>query len=480
MNKRMKNILIMFFGTGINVLLGLITTPILTRIINPTDYGIASLLQTYINVIVSFCLLGLDQAYIRFYYAENTIAYKRKLTKTVLIYPLILALIVAVLIAFFGRYFIELPSITYYLIGLCVIVTVVETVSRLSVRLQQNSMLYSCLLIIHRLVYAATIITLVLLFDKCAVDSTLIGTSLSLVVIIIIGVVSQKSIWFGNPSHVSKEIGIAELLKYSYPFIFTSIVGWAFMAADKITLQYFSTYTEIGYYSAASTIVSLIAIIQTTFSTLWIPMAMETFENNPDNKDFYIRSLDYMTLVLFIVANSLVLIKDVFAWILGGNYSVAKLIFPCLLLHPIMHTLSETTVYGINFYKKTYWHIVISAVCCIFNICLNVVLVQKFGGKGAAISTGIAYILFFILRTGIAQKYYKVPFHLHKMSIVLVCSFTYYLYNTFYENNTVSAIFYGSILALIICLYKSNIYELLILGKNAVYSIRCKLKGDNM
>lgn len=104
----------------------------------------------------------------------------------------------------------------------------------------------------------------------------------------------------------------------------------------------------------------------------------------------------------------LILFKNVLMLLFDKSYENIDAIMPFLLLIPIMYTLSEITVGGINYSKKTYWHLVIAVASCFLNFGLNFVLLPKLGAKGAAISTGISYIAFFLLRTYFSNKYFKL------------------------------------------------------------------------
>lgn len=67
---------------------------------------------------------------------------------------------------------------------------------------------------------------------------------------------------------------------------------------------------------------------------------------------------------------------------------------PFLAFHPIMYTISEVTVGGLVFKKKSKIQVIVSVVPCVVNFIGNTILVPFYGGRGAAISTGISYILF--------------------------------------------------------------------------------------
>ena len=60
-----------FYGNFVVLLLGFIQTPLLTRILPAGEYGKTGMFETAVMVIYIFAVMGLDQAYIRYYYAKD-------------------------------------------------------------------------------------------------------------------------------------------------------------------------------------------------------------------------------------------------------------------------------------------------------------------------------------------------------------------------------------------------------------------------
>ena len=56
------------YGSFVNVILGIISVPIITRLIDPVGFGKASYYLILLNFITMFVLLGTDQVFTRFYY----------------------------------------------------------------------------------------------------------------------------------------------------------------------------------------------------------------------------------------------------------------------------------------------------------------------------------------------------------------------------------------------------------------------------
>ena len=66
-----KGFLTYFYGNFVVLLLGFIQTPLLTRILATDEYGKTGMFETAVTVIYIFAVLGLDQAYIRYYYEKD-------------------------------------------------------------------------------------------------------------------------------------------------------------------------------------------------------------------------------------------------------------------------------------------------------------------------------------------------------------------------------------------------------------------------
>jgi O-antigen/teichoic acid export membrane protein len=230
-----------------------------------------------------------------------------------------------------------------------------------------------------------------------------------------------------------------------------------FAAIDKISLDIYRTDHEIGVYTSAITLINVFAIIQTTFNTLWQPMSVEHYTKDKEDRSFYQQGNQLITIVMFFIGLSLILFKDLFVYILGSKYREAATILPFLCFNPIMYTISETTVSGLVFKKKSMMQIVVSAGACATNIIGNMILVPRLGGRGAAISTGISYIVFFTLRTVLSNRYFYVDFKLGRFYTLTFAVVLYSFYNTFFKFGILTVVGYIACVALLVVLYFDSV-----------------------
>lgn len=81
-----------------------------------------------------------------------------------------------------------------------------------------------------------------------------IATVVSYFVCMVVSIIAQKSMWNFKTVDVSNcTVSMSELMKYSVPFILSMGVTTLFQAIDKISLNYYCTYTEVGIYSSTMT-----------------------------------------------------------------------------------------------------------------------------------------------------------------------------------------------------------------------------------
>ncbi|MGR6005323.1 lipopolysaccharide biosynthesis protein [Bacillus paranthracis] len=144
----------------------------------------------------------------------------------------------------------------------------------------------------------------------------------------------------------------SELIKFGYPLMFTFLITWLFQSIDRIFIQYFNNYNELGLYSAAFSIIALLNAVQGAFTMFWVPVAYEMYNKDEKNIEFFERINKVVTYLMFLISILMIMFKDVIIFLLGEKFREASVIMPFLVFMPLMYTISETTVLGINFKKE--------------------------------------------------------------------------------------------------------------------------------
>ena len=455
-NNLIKKFLSFSIGGYINILIGFLIVPITTRMLSPEQYGVSSLIDVIIQVLVIITSLSMEQGFVRFFFEEGE-ENRGKLLYTSLVPFFILGTLAFLLIFIFRK------NISIFIIGknenliwICLVFSVLfrtlNTFSFLVIRMKQRGNIYSILTVCLKL-FEFIFILILFQYFRNNYKTLIFSSMIANLMVAVISILFEKNIWSLKNLKSIKDCKTTkkELFNFSYPLILTMALNWLFASLDKITIRMFSNLNEVGIYSGAFKLVALLSVIQNGFSTFWTPTALEHYVKSPEDTNFYKKANDYLSLIFFLLGINILLTRDIIGILLGKNFYKSIFVMPTLVLIPIMYLLSETTMIGIGFKKKTQYFFYVSVIASVSNFIGNLLLVPYLGAKGAAISTGLSYIIFFSARTYFSTKLIAFGFNLKRIYIITFLMLGYALFLSFY-NKIYLTIGLGLLLEIIILL----------------------------
>lgn len=459
----LKSFVDYFYGNFIVLLLGLISVPLITRIMSTDEYGRTAMFQSVVSIIYIIAILGLDQGYIRFFYADKVS--KKKLFFQCLIPPLCLILILSLIYYigadFFNNILFERTSlsITLLVIGY-VITSVFERFVFLNIRMDQKGKLYSNLNILSKVLY----ISFIFLFYYLLGDDfkvVLFALTLPLVIVttglLVRFYIVNKDEKVNLLSLNDNGVNEVELLKYSIPFIPMLLMEWLLSSMDRWSIRFFNGFSETGIYSAAMQIMTIILTVKITFVAFWSPIAMEKYEKEDEtsSKAFFADIFLKVQFLCMSLAFLLTIFRGLIVLFLGPKYREAVRIIPFLSLMPVLSILFEMTGQGVKFVKKIKYFNYASFAAIVCNLVGNYMLVPRYKGIGAAAATGITYIVYFAIGTYFANKCYRVKYNLKLLFISLLLYVGYALYATM-AGNEVYCVIVGIVLFILNCVLNTS------------------------
>jgi O-antigen/teichoic acid export membrane protein len=472
MNTLIKRYLSFSIGIWIRPIISFITVPIVSWLIDPSEFGKASMYSTFYSILTLVTLFGTSNAFMRFYFQKSE-EERNELLWSCLSIPLILWMITSVVLFVF-RYQINSFLIgtkdanVHILLSAKVLVGILQNFNLSVIRMRGRGLIYSFLLMLESISYAAFI----LVFAFCVSRNfyaILYAQLFSVTTSLILGILLERNYWF--PVRIRKNL-ISEVVKYSYPFVFTGLLWWLLTWIDRIVLRMYVDFNEIGLYSTAFKLASIVSLFSSGFSTIWQPYAYEYFENNPENKGVFSKVFDYVSFGVFSLGFLVLVFKDIVFLLFSQSYRSAASISPFLLLSPIMLALAAVVARGIDFAKKTYWYIISDGSAALFNVMGNFLLVPTLGAKGAAISTGLSMIIVFTIEYLASVRYYPVKYKIGRVYTIFAIFIVISWINTFYGGVfSVASALFGIVITLVF--YKN---EFVILSRKIFDMIREKLK----
>jgi len=331
------------YGSWIGLFLGLGVTMLITRVLPPDALGKASMFDLFLQVGMILTIFGTEQSFVRFFYEEE--ASKRgALLYNSLRVPFITTAVMIVLVLVFYK------PITIFLIGhpnfyfamwitLGIVSQLLHRYSQLVIRMQQKGNLYSILQILQR-VFNLIFILIFFFIIGSNFEVLIYSKVFMFLSLVVIAIYYSRDYWsLSNISIKNTKHSQREIFQYGAPYVLTLFITWLFESFDKIALRQWSTFDELGQYSAAMRLVALVVVLRTTFSTFWTPVAYEKFEKNPGDKSFFRNMSIIVSFAMFFVAIASIAGRDIIVALLGKDYVYAATIMPFLVFMPILYTI---------------------------------------------------------------------------------------------------------------------------------------------
>ena len=453
-----------FYGNFIVLLLGFVSLPLITRVLSTEEYGRTSLYSSVVSIIYIFAILGLDQSYIRYFYKDNID--RKRLFLQCLMPPLILIFVLAAIYGIFAGYFnvvlfgkggmdVTLLVIVY------TITSVFERFLFLNIRMDQKGKLYSNLNILSKVLYIACIILFVYILG----DDFRVGLyALTIPLVLVTLIVGIRYIAVSKKEEPEEHCAtVKELLTYGIPFIPMLLMEWLLSSMDKWSIRYFNDFSDIGIYSAAMQIMTILLTFKITYVAFWSPVAMEKYENEPEEKvkPFFADMFNKVQFLAMLAAFCLTAFRSVIVLILGSSYREAIKIIPFLSLMPILSILFEMTGQGCKFKGKIIYFNYASLAAIICNLIGNTLLVPSLKGVGAAIATAVTYIVYFAMGTFFANKCYPVKYDFKIFAISLAAYIAYAGYATVCTDEWINVVC-GIIFMVLLCIINRKVLQSLL------------------
>ncbi len=458
-------------GLWLNAIIAFITTPMVTWLIDPTQFGKSTMFSTFYSIMLILAIAGTQMSFMRFFpqKPENE---KSELVWSCLAFPLLFSALISLITFIFSKpisFFLVEESSSYLVIILILslVTGIFQTFNQTMIQMKGKGMLYSMINVVRASSNVIFIIIYAYFVNKdfyAIVYAQLFSNIVSLV----IGILFEHNYWF--PIRINRTETI-QALKYGFPFIFSSIMMWLLSWTDRFVLRIFTDFNEIGLYSAAFKIVSAVSLFTSGFGTLWYPFAFEQYEKNPENKAVFSKALDYASFLFFSIGFIVLALKNVIFLFLAKPYRPAASISPFLLLSVFIPTINTIVVRGIDFSKKTYWFIISDSCGVIFNLVGNFLLIPILSSRGAAISTGLSYVVLLVIESTVSERLYPVGYNLKRVYYAIALfSLTALIHTSFNYSVYPVASSIGALL-IMIYLYKAEFKALVGEAKKALLKI---------
>lgn len=419
-----KHTLVYGIGNILNRGMTFLLLPFYTNLISTADYGIYSLIYSFIALTNVFFIHGMDTAFMRFFIPEKDETKRRLILNTVytsiFVSTTLLSAGIYVFLPYFSAEVLSIPSSSVMLLYLTLII-LFDAVAFLPIvyyRAVNKPLNYVLIVFLEVLVNLSLNIYFVA-FQKMGLSGILLSNVISSITKFLLSspvLLSQfRFVW-------NKQIW-KNILKYGLPTVPAVFFLILISVSDRFLLKYYLGAEAVGLYASGYKIGVVMALLITAFRFAWQPFYLSKGEN-PDAPYIFARIFTLFVAVtgFIFLGVSLVLVELLkMSWgdfyIIATEFHEGLRVVPYILLGNLLFGLSQHFIVGAYIKKKTLYIPLFTGVGLLVNISSNILFLSVF--KLGFLAAGYALVLTYIIQ-GIViyfsvRRFYLVPYDFGKL-----------------------------------------------------------------
>jgi len=430
MRETLKRLARFTAGYSLSALIGplftLLLTPLYTRALEPADYGVVDVLMTLSALLVAISMLGMDQALSAHFFdkgdSPEADAWRRNLTTTALMVVTGVAIVAALGLALFAEplaaqlFHDPARRVTVLLVAVNVAFLPVYNLTIHALRLRMQIARANAVSLTYLFTLIAAAVTMVLGLRMRA-TGIVAANALASVAASVVGIVLAAGPLRGRPSPALGRsllgVGIGVLPGALGMLVFNNV--------DRLLLTQFVSPADLGLYSIANKLASMVFVLMAPATTAWLPIALE-MADRPDTPRQFARIFEYfvagssaLALGIGLFAPEILKVFARDAYIGAAPYALALLAYN----GPIGFAFGFMQIAPVV-RKRTGYISLAFIVSATVNIALNLLLMPVYGVWGAVAATLLAGVTQIALLYWLARFVYPIPYRwLRAMALVL-------------------------------------------------------------
>lgn len=440
--------------------IGFITTPLFTRLLTKTEFGIFNNYSSWLTIITIFVTLNLESTLIsaRYDYEENFDEYILSVLSLSTLSCLFWFIVLNIGYPFFSGLTnlnrVYLNSMLLYLLFLPA-VNLFQTRERYLFE-YKKSVLVSCIISVGTAVVSVLLV--------CVMSNGILGRVLgSVIPTIIVGLIIY--IYIINKGKRIKlqywKYAIIICLPYIPHLLSNNLLG----SMDRVMIEEFCGSEATALYSLAYTCGSVVTLLVVSINSAYSPWLASKLkdENQSEVNEFskkYILIFMYFAFGIMLVAPEILLVLG------GKSYVEAKYVIPPVAMGCVCQFLYTMFVNIEQYLKKTIGMAVATVCAAGINYILNYVFIQKYGYMAASYTTLVGYLILLAMHMFLVYKlgYSKTYNYRFIIVSVIVGCLTTILINKLYDMQYIRyfiILLYGGIVLIVGYKSKDVLYKII-------------------
>jgi O-antigen/teichoic acid export membrane protein len=424
------------YGVGgiVSRFLAVFMLPLYTRYLTPADYGAIATLIAGSAVATVLLRAGGGYGFMRFYFDSDDPEYRKRLLRTIFWFQMIKATLALILCVVFASQIANWLSLdshklsssgTSLVIATGVLLWVNVNYAQLTnlFRVEQRSVAFTAATVANIAITVPLTVLLVVVYKEGPLGVLVGNFSGTLVIFLVLLAYRREQLGFQFDRKLLRAVN-----RFGLPLVPSALALWVTNFGDRFMLIKLTpeatNLTQVGQYSLAVNIGSVMVLLFTAFQTAW-PAFAYSIADEGAAKRAYAYVMTYLVLLASWAAIALSLLAPwIVHWLAPDNHHFwpAAGAVPALAYSSVFYAGFIVVTIGAGRTKNTQFNWVAATIAAVVNFTLNLWLIPAYGMLGAAYATLIAYAVLVVVRTWNAQQIYPVPYQWRRVGVVLVAA----------------------------------------------------------
>jgi O-antigen/teichoic acid export membrane protein len=428
-----KHTIIYGVGNALTAIGAFILIPLYTHVLSTKEYGILELLNRTADILILVIVMGVRQAFIRFYFDHDDEDWHQRVIATTIGFLLFSSVILIMIFFPFREIAAEilfddpLIGVLFLYVFIWIPLDLMVNVGMTHFQIQMMSTKYVIISITKFFLFVGSNVVLVYYY-RMGITGVLI-TNIWVSALIGIGFLIYYIHW--TKFRVSLPL-LKDLLKFGLPYLPTAFFGYIINNGDRYFLKVYASLEEVGIYALGFKIGMFgLALIVEPFGRVWSPFLFDNYDK-PDGPQLISKVFTIYTLIVVAVALGIsVAAPFVIPVISDTAFHDSFKIVPVICLAAIFYDLAIMADAGILIKKRTEFKPLIFGLAAVVGTISNFIFVPLYKGIGAAIALSITFLSLFIINFSISNKFYYIRLEYRKMILIFTSAFVVYLISKF-------------------------------------------------
>lgn len=212
-----------------------------------------------------------------------------------------------------------------------------------------------------------------------------------------------------------------QMIFFGLPFVATDLSNWLYASMDRWMLGEMAGATEVGYYSIAFKISTVVIFMINAFSLAWNPGIMKMYHDDPNYKLYISKSFTKWCFVLASLSSALILFsREILMMTTPSSYWPAAQLIPYICTGLAFHGTLVISTTGLFIEKKTSYLAWGTWGCAIMNFLINLWLIPILGAFGSAIACLLTYLCQSVFYLYSSQRFHFIPLEYRKLAFCIL------------------------------------------------------------